>query len=154
MPSIEKRLAELGIELPTAKSPTFNYVPYVVAGPLVFVSGQLPWIGDEIRHRGRVGAELTIEQGKEAARLCAINMLAHLRNACDGDLERVARCVKLGGFVNCGPGFADMPKVVDGASELIVALFGEAGRHARLAVGSSGLPRNVAVEIEGVFERR
>src|SRR5690606_18949110 len=111
--------------------PAFNYVPYVVTGSLVIISGQLPWAGDEIRHAGRVGAELTVEQGREAAGLCAVNMLAQLRQACDGDLDRVVRCVKLGGFVSCGPGFADPSTVVDGASALIVAVFGDAGRHAR-----------------------
>lgn len=147
---IDARLAELGIALPPAPAPAANYVPYVVTGNLVFISGQVAGTPDE-KHLGKLGAELTVEQGQKAARACALNILAQLRQAC-GDLDRVRRCVKLGGFVNCAPDFADMPKVVNGASDLMVEVFGDAGRHARFAVGTNVLPRNVATEVEAIFE--
>lgn len=148
---IDARLEELGIALPAGTAPVANYVPFVVSGKLVFISGQVSGAGDQ-KVVGTVGAGLTIEEGREAARLCALNLLAHLKTACGGDLDRVARCVKLGGFVNAPEGFADHPKVINGASDLIVEVFGDAGRHARAAVGVSGLPMNYTVEVEAVFE--
>ena len=148
---IDARLAELGIALPEPSTPVANYVPYVVTGKLVFISGQVSMAAGK-RITGKVGKELSIEQGQEAARACALSIIAHLRNACGGDLDRVVRCVKLGGFVNCPPDFADMPTVVNGASDLIVSVFGDAGRHARFAVGAPNLPGNASVEADAVFE--
>jgi enamine deaminase RidA (YjgF/YER057c/UK114 family) len=145
--TIESRLAERGIVLPEAPAPAANYVPYVVSGGLVFVSGQ---ISRDVT--GRLGDGLGIEDGRAAARACALALIAQLRAACGGDLERVRRVVKLNGYVQCTPGFTDHPQVVNGASDLMVEVFGEAGRHARAAVGVAALPFGVAVEVEGVFE--
>jgi len=149
---IEARLAELGIELPAAAAPVANYVPYTVSGDLVVVSGQLCAWNGELRFKGKLGAGVSIADGQEAARLCALNILAHLRNACGGDLDRVRRVLRLGGFVSCTPEFTDMPQVVNGASDLMVSVFGDAGRHARAAVGVSSLPGGVAVEVEAIVE--
>jgi enamine deaminase RidA (YjgF/YER057c/UK114 family) len=148
---IERRLAELGIELPQASAPAANYVPYTTSGTLVFIAGQICQWNGERRHVGKLGGEISLADGRQAARLCALNILAHLKNAAGGDLDRVARCLRLGGFVNCTPDFVDMPLVVNGASDLLVEIFGEAGRHARTAVGAV-LPFNVAVEVDAVFE--
>lgn len=152
MSSIEARLAELGITLPEPAAPVANYVGYVVTGNLVFISGQVTFGPDGLEYQGRVGAQFTVEDGAAAARLCAINLLAQLKAACGGDLERVRRCVKLGGFVNAVPEFTDHPKVVNGASDLMVEVLGDRGRHARFAVGAGSLPLNVAVEVDAVFE--
>lgn len=149
---IDARLAELKISLPTANPPAGNYVPVVITGNLAFVSGQIPMAQGEVKFRGRVGVDLSIEQGQEAARLCCINILAQLKNALGGDLDRVRRCVKVGGFVNCDAGYPDQPKIVNGASDLMVAVFGDAGRHARFAVGTNALPFDCAVEVEAIFE--
>jgi enamine deaminase RidA (YjgF/YER057c/UK114 family) len=149
---IDARLAELKIVLPNASAPAANYVPVVVSGNLAFVSGQVPIQQGEIKHKGRVGVDLSLEQGQEAARLCGLNIIAQMKTALGGDLDRVKRCVKLGGFVNCEAGYPDQPKVVNGASDLMVAVFGDAGRHARFAVGTNALPFNCAVEVEAVFE--
>jgi len=149
---IETRLKELDIELPTPPAPVASYVPYVIAGDLVFISGQVTLAAEGLRYVGTVGKELSLDDGKAAARLCAINVVAQLKAACDGDLERVTRCVKLGVFVNAVAGFTQHPEVANGASDLIVEIFGDAGRHARAAVGAGTLPRNVAVEVEAVFE--
>lgn len=150
---IDTRLDELGIELPDVAPPLANYVPYVVTGNLVFVAGQAPRLnGDFGGFIGRVGSDLTIDQGREAARRCGINILAALKAACGGNLDRVVRCVKVGGFVNSAPDFFEQPKVVNGASDLFVAVFGDAGRHARFAVGASVLPFNIATEIDAHFE--
>ena len=150
--AIEARLEKLGISLPPAPAAVASYVPYVRTGDLVFVAGQIPISGGDIGYRGAVGAEVSVEDGAAAARLCALNIIAQVRAACDGELDRVVRCVRLGGYVNAGSDFVDHPKVVNGASELIVEVFGEAGRHARIAVGASNLPLGVAVEIDAVFE--
>ena len=150
--TIEDRLAELAIELPDAPAPAANYVPFVVTGALVFVSGQVPVWNGEIRHIGQVGGDLELEDGIQAARLCGLNLIAQARAAAGGDLDRISRVVKLGGFVNAAPGFTDHPKVVNGASDLMVDVFGDRGRHARFAVGASTLPLGVAVEVDGVFE--
>ena len=152
--TIESRLAKLGITLPQAPSPAANYVPYVVSGPLVFLSGQVPMADGKPSFVGKVGADFSVDEGYQAARLCAVNLLAQLRNACDGDLDRVERVVKLSGFVNCAPDFTAQPQVVNGASDLMVEVFGDAGRHARFAVGAPALPLGVAVEVDGVFELR
>ena len=149
---IEARLKELGIELPQPAAPVANYVPYTVSGNLVFISGQICQWNGELRFVGKLGAAIGIADGREAARLCALNILAHLRVACGGDLDRVRRCLRVGGFVNCTPEFTDMPQVVNGASDLMVAVFGDLGRHARAAVGMSSLPGGVAVEVEATFE--
>ncbi len=149
---IEAHLKELNIDLPQAAKPGANYVPYVVSGPLVFVAGQVTVWNGEIRFVGRLGREFTVEEGQEAARLCGLNLIAQAKAACDGDLDRVVRCVKLSGFVNSTPDFTDQPKVMNGASDLMVEVFGERGRHARAAIGVNTLPLGVAVEVEGIFE--
>jgi enamine deaminase RidA (YjgF/YER057c/UK114 family) len=148
---IDARLAELGIELSAGTAPVANYVPYVVTGNLVFISGQASVSGDG-KITGKVGADLSVEDGQAAARLCARNLLSHLKAACGGDLDRVVRCVKLGGFVNSPAEFGDHPNVINGASDLMVEVFGDAGRHARFAVGAPALPFDFAVEVDAVFE--
>jgi enamine deaminase RidA (YjgF/YER057c/UK114 family) len=147
---IEARLKELGIELPTPGAPAAAYVPWRLSGKQVWIAGQIPQWNGERRFVGKVGGTYTVEEGYQAARLCAL--LAHLKVAAGGDLDRVSHALKLVGFVNCPPDFGDQPKVINGASELIVQVFGEAGHHARSAVGSVSLPLGVAVEVEGVFE--
>lgn len=148
---IEARLAELGIVLPDAPAPAANYVPFVRSGALVFVSGQISQ-GPDGLILGRLGTDLDVAAGAEAARHCALALIAQLRVACGGDLSRLRQVVKLNGYVNSAPDFTDQPKVINGASDVMVAVFGEAGRHARAAVGAPSLPLGVAVEIEGVFE--
>ena len=149
---IDKRLAELGIMLPAPAKPVANYVPWVQTGNLVFISGQGP-IGDvKILYQGRLPDTISLEDGVKAARLCAINVVAQLREACGGDLDRVKRVVKLVGFVNAAAGFADHPKIINGASDLMVEIFGDKGRHARSAVGSPSLPFNISVEVEAIVE--
>lgn len=149
---VEQKLTEMGITLPPSAAPAANYIPYVTTGNLVFISGQVPVKDGKVQDIGKVGGEFTVEQAQGTAVLCGLNMLAHLKMACGGDLSRVKRCVKLGIFVNSAPGFTDQPKVANGVSDLMVALFGEAGKHARAAVGVSELPFGVAVEVDGVFE--
>ncbi len=150
--AVDKRLAELGIVLPSPGAPGGNYVPFVVAGDLVFMAGQVARSEGRMAYAGKVGRDLGVEQGQAAARLCALNLLAQLKVACNGDLDRVARCVRLGGFVNCAPDFKDQPKVVNGASDLMIEVFGERGKHARTAVGVAALPSDSAVEVEAVFQ--
>ena len=149
---IDARLAELGIELPEAPAPVASYVPYTVAGKLVFLSGQINIWNGELGPTGKVGVDLTIEQGQEASRLCALNLIAHLKNACGGDLDQVVQVIRLGGFVNCNPDFADQPKVIEGASALFIEVFGDAGRHARTAVCAPSLPFLAPAEVDGIFE--
>lgn len=149
---IDARLEELGIALPAPPAPVASYVPYVTAGNLVFVSGQVTAGPKGLEYLGIVGKNLSVEEGRAAARLCAINVLAQLKMAVGGDLERVRRCVKLTVFVNATPEFAQHPEVANGASDLMGDVFGEAGRHARAAVGAGSLPRNVATEVEAIFE--
>lgn len=151
MSAIEQRLASLGLGLPPAAAPAANYVPFVVQNGLVFVSGQLPFQGGGVAARGRLGDDVALEQGVAAARLCALNVLAQVKAASEGDLDRIARCVKLGGFVACTAHFVDHPKVINGASDLIVEVMGEAGRHTRFAVGCPSLPLGAAVEVEAIF---
>jgi enamine deaminase RidA (YjgF/YER057c/UK114 family) len=151
---IEERLMQLNIELPNPSSPGANYVPFVRSGNLVFVTGQLSQWNGERRFIGKLGREFGVEQGQQAARLCALNLIAHLRTAVDGDLDRVVRCVRIAGFVNSQPDFLAHSQVINGASDLFVDVFGEAGRHARMAVGVAALPYDVAVEVEAVFEIR
>jgi len=149
---LERRLAEQGLQLPAAAAPVASYQPYALSGKLLFVSGQLPFENGKIAVTGRLGAGLSVEQGQEAARLCALNLLAQAKAACGGDLAKLARCIKLGGFVACAPEFVDHPKVVNGASDLIGAVMGAAGQHARFAVGCASLPLDAAVEVEAIFE--
>ena len=149
----ENKLLSLGISLPDAPAPAANYVPYVVIGDMVYTSGQIS--GDENgRINGKLGENFSVEQGQLAAKTCGINLIAQLKAACDGDLDRLVQVVKLGGFVNCTADFTDHHKVINGASDLMVEVFGVSGKHARAAVGSSSLPLGVAVEIEGVFQIR
>lgn len=151
MNPIDARLAELGVALPDAPAPAANYVPFVAVGGLVHVSGQISQDqGGPIR--GKLGEDLSIEEGAAAARACAISLLAQVKKACDGDLSRLKRVVKLVGFVNSTAEFTDQPKVINGASDFMVAVLGDAGRHARSAVSAASLPFGVAVEIEGIFE--
>ncbi len=149
---IENRLKELDIVLPSPPAPVASYVPYVVSGNLVYISGQVTLAADGLKYVGTVGKELSLEDGKAAARLCAVNVIAQAKAACGGDLDRVRRVVKVTVFVNAIPGFAQHPEVANGASDLFVAVFGDAGRHARAAVGAGSLPRNVATEVEAVIE--
>ncbi len=149
--TIDLRLAELGIELPKPRPPAANYTPYVLTGDLVFISGQVPIGAQGLEFRGKCGAVYSVAQGQQAARLCALNLLAHLREACDGNLDRVRQCVRIEGFVNATPEFGEHPAVINGASDLIADVFGAKGVHARFAVGCSSLPFDVAVEIAGVF---
>lgn len=152
--TVAARLFDLGLALPPAAAPVATYAPYVVSGPLVFVSGQLPMRDGTPAFRGKLGADIAIEQGQAATKLALLNVLAHVAAACGGDLERVTRIVRLGGFIACVPAFAEHPKVMNGASDLAVALFGDAGRHARATVGVASLPLDAAVEVEGIFEIR
>jgi enamine deaminase RidA (YjgF/YER057c/UK114 family) len=149
---VESRLKDLGIQLPTPPAPVASYVPYVVSGNLVFISGQVTATADGLKYVGTVGKEISVEDGKAAARLCAINLIAQVKAAAGGDLDRVKRCVKVTVFVNAVAGFTQHPEVANGASDLFVEAFGDAGRHARAAVGAGSLPRNVATEVEAVFE--
>ena len=150
--NIEARIAELGIELPNAAAPAGAYVPFVISGGLVFVAGQVTLWNGELKYRGRLGDDLGVDDGYAAARLCGLNLIAQAREACGGDLDRVERVVRLGGFVNCTADFGDHPKVINGASDLMVEVFGDAGRHARAAVGAPSLPLGVSVEVEGIFK--
>ena len=151
--TIDARLAARGITLPDAPPPAANYVPFVVTGDLVFVSGQISMDTSGLI-RGKLGHDMTVEDGRRAAETCAISLLAQVRAACGGDLSRLDRVVKLNGFVNCTPDFTDQPEVINGASDFLVEIIGEGGRHARAAVGAPSLPRGVAVEIEGIFRIR
>ncbi len=150
--TVEKRLAELGIVLPEPVAPVANYVPFVRTGNFMVVSGQLCLDAQgKLVAKGQLGGGVSVEDGQKAARACAINVLAQLKAAM-GDLDKVARVVRLGGFINSAPGFADGPKVMNGASDLMVAAFGDKGRHARTTVGVAVLPQDAAVEVEGLFE--
>lgn len=153
MSQVEERLAALGITLPQPNPPVANYVPFVRAGDIVHISGQVS-IDAGGGVRGVVGEDVDLEAAKSAARLCGINLLAQMKAACEGDLERVVRVVKLGGFVQAGPAFFEIPQVVNGASDLMVAAFGDAGKHARSAVGVYRLPMNFAVEVDAVVQVR
>jgi enamine deaminase RidA (YjgF/YER057c/UK114 family) len=153
MSKIDDRLAELGIALPAPVPPVATYVPFVRSGHLVHVSGQISTDASG-GIKGIVGAEVDFETAVKAARLCGINLIAQFKAACDGDLDRVVRVVKLNGFVQVAPEFFDIPKVVNGCSDLMVEVFGDAGRHTRSAVGVYRLPLNFSVEIDAVFEVR
>jgi enamine deaminase RidA (YjgF/YER057c/UK114 family) len=149
---VDLKLAELGISLPTPMPPIANYVPYVKTGNLVAVSGQVPAIDGKIAVTGKVSWGVSVDQAKDAARLCFINVLVHLKAACGGDLDRVKQVVRLGGFVAAPSDFNQHALVMNGASDLAVAVFGDAGRHARTTIGVPSLPADAAVEVEGLFE--
>jgi enamine deaminase RidA (YjgF/YER057c/UK114 family) len=149
---IDAHLNALGITLPSASTPVANYVPYVQSGNLLFVSGQLPLMDGDVKYTGILGAGVSPESGYAAARLCGLNLIAHAKNACGGDLDRIKRVVKLTGFVAATPQFTDQPRVMNGASDLMVEVFGDGGRHSRAAVGAPSLPRGAAVEVEAIFE--
>ncbi|MBU9136200.1 RidA family protein [Burkholderia multivorans] len=151
--NLKERLKELDINLPeSAPKPGANFLPVKRVGNLLYVSGQVPVRDGVDQYVGKVGRDVTIEDGQAAARLCAVNMLAQVNRAVDGDFSRIAGCVRLGGFVNAAEDFTEHPKVINGASDLMVAVLGDAGRHTRAAVGCISLPRGVAVELEGIFE--
>ncbi len=152
MGNIDNRLAELGIELPQAAAPVANYVGWVKTGNLIFTAGQVPIKDGTFLYQGIVGKDVTVEDATNAAKLCATNILSQVKAACGGDLDRVVRVVKLVGFVNAVAGFEGHPVIINGASDMMVEVFGEKGKHARSAVGAGSLPLNVAVEIEGIFE--
>ena len=149
---IDARLKELGIVLPVPPAPVASYVPYVVSGNLVTVSGQVTLGPNGLEYVGKVGADISLDDGKAAARLCAINVIAQVKAACGSDLDRVKRCVRVGVFVNAVADYTQHPEVANGASDLFMAVFGDAGKHARAAVGAGSLPRGVACEVEAVFE--
>lgn len=149
---IEKKLMELGIVLPPTAPPAANYVPARRLGNQIYISGQVPSEQGKDKFTGKLGSDFTVEQGRAAARLCAVNILAQLKHALNGDLDLVKGVIRLGGFVNAEPAFGEHPKVINGASDLMVEVFGEAGRHARAAVGCYSLPRNVPVEVDAIFE--
>lgn len=154
MGTIDQKLTELGIVLPTPAAPIANYVPFVLSGKLLYISGQIS-IGVDGKladaHRGKLGGTVDREAGQAAARLCVVNILAQTKAAL-GDLDRVARLIRLGGFINCEPDFIDAPAVMNGASDLAVAVFGDKGRHARTTIGVASLPLGCAVEVEALFE--
>jgi enamine deaminase RidA (YjgF/YER057c/UK114 family) len=155
MPSpIADCLKALGIELPQPSKPGANYVPAVRTGNLMYLTGQLSQWNGERRFIGKLGREFGVEEGQQAARLCALNLVAQLQAALDGDLDRVVRCVRIAGYVNSVPDFVAQSQVINGASDLFVEIFQDAGRHTRMAVGVSALPYDVAVEVEGLFEVR
>lgn len=150
--SINKNLEKLGIVLPEPVTPIANYVPFVKTGNQVFISGQLPIQNGEVKFVGKVGDAISVEDAQKAARICGINILANLNVACDGDLDRVKRCVKLGVFVNGVADFENHPAVANGVSDLMVEVFGDKGKHARFAMGAGSLPRGVSVEVDAIFE--
>ena len=149
---IDARLAELGITIPEAAAPVANYVGHVVSGNTVFVSGQVTIENGQLQYIGKLGDSVSLDDGYKAARLCAINIIAQLKAACGGDLDRVKRVVRLGGFVNSTPDFKDQPKVINGASDLMVEVFGDKGKHSRAAVSAGALPSGVAVEVDCIAE--
>lgn len=151
MPAINDRLKTLGITLPEPSTPAGSYVPFVISGNLVFIAGQLPRDKGQVTATGRVGGDVDLATAQKAAEVCGLNILSQLNVACGGDLDRVEQCLKLGGFVASAPDFYDQPKVVNGASDLMVKVFGDRGKHARAAVGVFSLPSNAAVEVDAIF---
>ena len=152
MSAIDARLKTLGISLSPPPKPVASYVPYTISGNLVFISGQVPIADGALKYVGKLGADFSVEMGQAAAQLCAINVLAVLKVACEGDLDRVVQCLKVTVFVNAAPEYTQQPEVANGASDLFAAVFGDAGKHARAAVGVGSLPRGVAVEVDAIFE--
>ena len=149
---IDQRLKELNIELDDASVPAGSYVPYVITNNLVFISGQLPFINGKLTIKGKVGDNVSLDDAVKMSEACAKALLSQLKAACNGNLDKVNKVVKLGGFVASAPNFTDQPKVINGASDLIVNIFGDKGKHSRFAVGVAALPLNVPVEIDGIFE--
>ena len=149
---VDSKLEELNIQLDEASSPAGSYVPFVISNNLVFISGQLPFINGKLTIKGKVGDSVSLDDGIRMAEACAKALLSQLKSACGGNLNKVKRVIKLGGFVASTPDFIDQPKVINGASDLFVKIFGDKGKHSRFAVGTASLPLNVPVEIEGVFE--
>ncbi len=145
------KLEELGIKLPEAPNPVANYTSYVISDKTIYISGQISKLGDKLIG-GKVGKDISLEAAREAAYICGLNLLAQLQKACDGDLNRVKQCVRLGVFINVSPDFTDLPPIANGVSDLMVQVFGEAGKHARSTIGLASLPLNAAVEVEGIFE--
>lgn len=152
MNEIETRLQQLNLTLPPVAPPAANYIPCTQSGTTLYIAGQIPFLGGVKAHIGRLGENMSIEDGQKAAQACALNILAQAMAACGGDEKRIVRCLKLGGFVNCTPDFDQMPAVVNGASDLMVHVLGDRGKHARFAVGAPSLPLGVAVEIDAIFE--
>lgn len=150
--SIDAKLKELDIEVPEPAAPVANYVPFVAVGKLVFISGQVPLVDGKPQYIGKVGTTFSVEEGQQAARICAINLIAQMRAAAGGDLDKVKRVVRLGGFVNSTPDFTQQPSVVNGASDVMVEVFGDKGKHCRTAVSAGALPLDVAVEVDAVIE--
>lgn len=148
---IRKKIETLGYELPEAAAPAANYVPFIIERDTLYIAGQIPFLNGRKMHIGQVGGDLTLEEGREAARACALNILAQADAAVNGDWDRIGRCLKLGGFVHAAPGFSEHSAVINGASDLIGTILGERGKHTRFAVGASSLPFGVAVEIEALF---
>jgi len=149
---INRRLEELNIDIENASAPAGSYIPYVISNNLVFISGQLPFINGELTIKGKIGDNVSVEEGIQMAEACAMALLSQLKEACNGDLNKVKRVVKLGGFVASTPDFTDQPKIINGASDLLVSIFGDKGRHARFAVGSNSLPFNISVEIDAIIK--
>ena len=149
---IDQRLKELNIQLDDASVPAGSYVPYVITNNLVFISGQLPFIDGQLTIKGKVGDNVSLDDAVKMSEACAKALLSQLKAACNGNLDKVNKVVKLGGFVASAPNFTDQPKVINGASDLIVNIFGDKGKHSRFAVGVAALPLNVPVEIDGIFE--
>tara|TARA_B100000965_G_C19514406_1_gene723468 strand:+ start:618 stop:1085 length:468 start_codon:yes stop_codon:yes gene_type:complete len=152
MTNIDKRLKELNIILENPSSPAANYIPYSIVGNLVFISGQLPFKKGSIPITGIVGEDVSIDNAIEMAELCALALISQLKEACNGNLDNVKKVVKLGGFVASSKDFGDQPKVINGASDMMVKIFGDQGKHSRFAIGVASLPRNAPVEVEGIFE--
>lgn len=150
--ALKNLLEKAGYELPQVAAPAANYVPYTISGSTLYIAGQIPFLNGEPMHQGRVGDDFTLEQGQAAAQACALNILAQVNEAVGGDWSRVKRCLKLGGFVQCTPDFTAQAQVINGASNLIGEVMGEAGKHARFAVGAPALPFGVSVEIDAIFE--
>ncbi len=149
---VEERLQKLGIEIPQFSAPAANYLPYVKSGNQIFISGQLPIVDGKIAFNGKVGKEVNVQDAQKAAQICALNLIAIVKDACNGNLDNVVKCVKLGIFINAIDDFADHPKIGNGASDLMVKIFEEKGKHARFAMGAGSLPFNVPVEIDAIFE--
>ena len=148
----EENIKQLGIEIPDMPLPLANYVPYKVLDSVVYISGQGPVKNGELIYKGKVGEDITLEDGIKAAELCCINIIAALKKSINGDWNRLDSFLKLGGFVNCNNNFFDQPKIINGASDLLVNIFGDQGRHARFAVGSNALPMNISVEIDAIIK--
>jgi enamine deaminase RidA (YjgF/YER057c/UK114 family) len=150
-PSAEARMRELGIALPNVPTPIANFVPFRRDKDRIYLAGQICEWNGVVKYRGKLGIEHGLEDGQEAARICALNLLAALREACDGSLDRVTACLRVGGFVNCAPDYQQVPQVINGASNVIHALFGDQGLHARTAIGVASLPQGAAVEVDAIF---